>query len=253
MNKQQKSTLPFSIIQWSCNDIQNKQAELKQMTLELKPQVILIQESHLKPKLIFKIKNYNAYRNDYIDSLKTSGRVLTLVHENYNSTELTQIQTLMQAVNIQVNINESKQINMSNLYIPEHFTLKVDHIESVLSQVGNPYIIPGDFNAHHNLWGSAHTAARGRVIEACILNHNNLTLLNDHQRHQPTHLNLSKGTLSNIDLASASTPLIPNMNWEVIQDLNFSDHFPIRIMINSGTISKDDRKVWNIKSQMESI
>lgn len=239
MNKQQKSTLPFFIIQWNCNGIQNKQAELKQMILELKPQVILIQESHLKPEINFKIKYYNAYRNDYVDGLKASVGVLTLVHENYYSTELTQIQTLMQAVNIQVNINESKQINISNLYIPEHFTLKVDHIESILSQIGNPYIIAGDFNAHHSLWGSTHTSARGRVIEAFILNYNNLTLLND---HQPTHLNLSNGTLSNIDLAFASTPLIPIMNWEVIQDLNFSDHFPIRIMINSGMISKHDRK-----------
>lgn len=103
----------------------------------------------------------------------------------------------MQAVNIQVNINESKQINISNLYIPEHLTLKVDHIESILSQIGNPYIIAGDFNAHHSLWGSTHTSARGRVIEACILNHNNLTLLND---HQPTHLKQSNSTLSNVVL-----------------------------------------------------
>ncbi|XP_072398128.1 uncharacterized protein [Diabrotica undecimpunctata] len=91
--------------------------------------------------------------------------------------------------------------------------------------VPNPKFILGDLNGHNTNWGSFKTTHTGKKIEK-IINTLNLAIIND---GSSTHLNLSTGTFSSIDISLCTPTLQLNHNWYVEKDLHGSDHFPILI------------------------
>ena len=52
---------------WNCNGINSKILELRDFVIEHSPDIILLQETHLRPGKSFKIPNYIIIRNDFID------------------------------------------------------------------------------------------------------------------------------------------------------------------------------------------
>lgn len=233
------------ILQWNPNGILNKQEELKLIIKELHPLIILIQESHLKPSDKLNIKNYKSCRCDFTENLRASGGVLTLIHENILADEIN-LASNLQLVTIKIQSNILPQITICNLYIPEHFNLKTEDLDQILDQIRPPYIIAGDFNAHHPIWGSLNISRRGNIIEQFVLRNPNVTLLND---GHPTHITLANGNLSAIDLTFSSSCIATKLNWEVHDDLNFSDHFPIKTSLNISQNQEysQDRVIWNVK------
>ena len=77
------------------------------------------------------------------------GVVSILVNESIPQSMVT-LNTNLQAVAIKVTAHET--INLCSVYLPPHnFNLKYlqDHIDQLLS----PFILMGDFNNHHTLFG----------------------------------------------------------------------------------------------------
>lgn len=92
------------------------------------------------------------------------------------------------------------------------------------------------------MWGSAKTDSRGHLIEE-ILNEENLFLLNT---KSPTHISMSSGNQSSIDLSIASSSLFPLLQWSVIDDLHGSDHFPLLILPLSWPLSSPHKPIYNL-------
>jgi hypothetical protein len=90
-------------------------------------------------------------------------------------------------------------------------------------------VITGDFNAHHQVWGSSSTNYRGKEVWTWVEN-TGLVLLND---GSPTRLNKAQGTLSCIDLTLASPKISASLAWGVVNDTMGSDHFPLIISLNA--------------------
>ena len=55
---------------------------------------------------------------------------------------------------------------------------------------------------------------------------------------QPTHFNNRDGSQSSIDLTISSTSEADKIDWQVLDDLHDSDHYPIFININTGLYKK---------------
>lgn len=104
------------------------------------------------------------------------------------------LETNIEAVAVSVQL--PKKLCMCNIYLPNNYTFEISEINDLLSQLPKPFIILGDFNSHNTLWGSINTDQRGRKI-GTILENPNINLLNT---NQPTHFNISNGSLSSIDL-----------------------------------------------------
>lgn len=62
----------MAFLQWNCNGVKTNINKLRILIQELKPLIILIQESHLKATEDFKINKYTAYRHDYTGESKTT-------------------------------------------------------------------------------------------------------------------------------------------------------------------------------------
>ena len=86
------------------------------------------------------------------------------------------ITTQLQAVAVSVTLD--KEITVCSTYIPPSFSLKSEHLQSLLGQLPSPCLLVGDFNGHSILWGCGDNNNRGEIIEDLIIK-NDLCLMND--------------------------------------------------------------------------
>lgn len=81
----------------------------------------------------------------------------------------------------------------------------------------------GDFNAHHDVWGSEKYDSRGRIILKIAEDHNLIVMNEGHH----TRFDARSGKTSAIDLTIVSHEIANKLGWSVDDDLRGSDHFPI--------------------------
>jgi ribonuclease HI len=150
------------------------------------------------------------------------GGVATMVK---NSTPHSRIdlQTDLQAVAVRVQLERTYTI--CNIYLPPRDNILRAQLEDLINQLPQPYLILGDFNARHPHWGDTVTNTRGRMIEK-VISEWPICLLNT---GSPTHLQIQNGSLSCLDLSICSADIVNNFQWETLQDLRGSDHFPITL------------------------
>lgn len=140
----------------------------------------------------------------------------------------------VQAIKIHTN---GPPFTLVNLYSRGADQLSLSKIIAPLTQDNNlqECVITGDFNAHHQLWGSSYTNKRGRDIWKWLEN-NGLVLMND---GTPTRLDKWRGIYSCIDLTLATPKLSASLAWGILDDNMGSDHFPQFITINSKIPEKE--------------
>ncbi|KAK9752439.1 Endonuclease-reverse transcriptase [Popillia japonica] len=127
----------------------------------------------------------------------------------------------------------------------------------LLNQIKTPFILGGDFNAHHSAigsyktdndaMGSSKTDNDGNLLLKTIDNHQ-LVFLND---GSPTKLSRPNQCVSAIDVSLVSSSIAHYFDWEVVDDTYSSDHFPIKIVM--GLRSSDigtmfPRTRWKVEA-----
>jgi exonuclease III len=58
-------TKNLTVLAWNCNGIKQKIHKLRAFIEEQKLDLILLQETHLRPSEKLKIRDYNVFRSDY--------------------------------------------------------------------------------------------------------------------------------------------------------------------------------------------
>jgi len=235
----------IKILQWNMNGFNKKYEEITILIQDHNPDIICIQETNYKNDNITNLSNYDGYNKNRTDSARASGGVAIYIKSIYPSRQLT-ISTDIEAIVVTIKLTNN-DINICNIYLPNHKTFDQTDINNIIKQLPKPFIIVGDFNSHNVIWGSDNTDQRGKVIEK-ILDDNDIILLNN---TEPTRLNPINGNLSHIDLSFASTSLAQRINWNVTPNLTSSDHFPIilQILYRSYNSKIDDTtERWNLKN-----
>jgi len=118
-------------------------------------------------------------------------------------------------------------LTICNIYLPPIVPLQYQDLVRLIYQLPRPFLIIGDFNCIHTIWGNDSCNQRGNIIEQPLVN-TDLCLLNSGEM---THLHVQNGTTSAIDLSFCSPDIFPDMQWMVLDDLHGSDHFPILLKI----------------------
>ena len=98
--------------------------------------------------------------------------------EIFLSSKKINLNTELQAIAVSVTLDS--EITICSVYIPPSYSLKIDHLDSLLKQLPSPYLLLGDFNGHNILWGNNENNSRGELIENFITN-NDICLMNDNQ------------------------------------------------------------------------
>ena len=140
---------------------------------------------------------------------------------------------------------ENNYFDLMNVYNPNK-NLTCREMEHYLTQLGNRFIIVGDFNAHSSLLSSRDMIANttGRTIENLVLNQN-VCLINP--RNMFTYLNMSNGARSCLDLCLTSANLALLTNVGLLEDID-SDHTPMSINIDTNSVYTNIiyRRKWKV-------
>ena len=238
----------FKILQWNCRSIKNK---LDFLNIASEYDIILLVETWLNDTDNFNLKGFTVVRFDRLYGgggglaicIKNSiSYVKTSLNFNSISLETGSITVDSPLGEILISVCYRSPIQGNNISAQEWDQFQ----NAIKSHKAKNFIIGGDFNGHHPLWGSDRTCTNGKIIVE-NLDYENFVLLND---NSPTHVTLSPNGLSfsNIDLTFISTGLAINSNWYVTDDKKGSDHFPIIIEVNAKIIftQKPDYR-YNLK------
>ena len=214
--------MALTLLQWNAQNIKAHFAFFYRYlaSINFSPDIICIQESHLKPHLEFKLKGYIPFRKDR--TFARNGGVLTLIKNNISHSELI-CPPDIESIGIQIKTIHGV-LNIFNIYNPG-MDIDMDAYKHFF--IDNS-IICGDFNAHNPLWGSQYMDKRGQIMESLITDSNHVIL----NTGQGTYI-VSKDKTSCIDLTMVSNSLASQSDWVVGDDELGSDHYPITITLNS--------------------
>ena len=213
-------------MQWNCQGLRAKYEELKLLIQEYSPIAISLQETKLDSYTPCP-REYSYFRTEYDPAVGCHGGCLLYVRRDIPHLPLV-INTPLQAVAIQIGLK--RQYCICSLYLPPNNPVSVEDVKGLLRQLPKPYIILGDVNARHPLWGDLVTDQKGNVI-ASIIEDEDLGIMNT---GEPTHYHIQTGSLSCIDLSFCSSDCLMDFQWRVDDDLRGSDHFPT---FNSSSIT----------------
>lgn len=191
---------------------------MKALTEAYNPTCIALQELILGQRQSY---NFRGFR-----SLRSPGRGGSglLINEKIPYTEVN-LTTTLQAVAATLFIG--KQYTVCSIYLPPNLNIHEEELTDLISQLPEPFLLLGDFNARDTTWGDTLTNRKGSQIRK-IIQEQSIGLLNT---GEPTHFHVQTGTHSCIDLSIASAHALTDFCWTVLtpnaEEEYDSDHFPI--------------------------
>ena len=218
----------FSLIQLNCRSIRNKLGEIKLMVYAKKPHVVVLSETWLTkyiPRFVGYVGDWNN-RNGFAGGtgflIKSGVAYRTLFLTPYNNGYLE-----FQA--IKIDLEEGGCLNLLHVYNPGR-PVSEEEFKHYINQLGNNFILLGDFNAHSKMLHSKCVVPNvtGRSLEKLVAN-NNVCLANPYNFY--TYTNAHTGKRSCLDLCFASPGLVSMIQMTLLQDVG-SDHMPISVSIN---------------------
>lgn len=126
------------------------------------PNIMCLQETHLKPTQTNFLTQYTVFRKDR-DSCTHSGGVAIAMQKS-DPCQFLQLLTPFEAVAVQA-IIFNRLLTVCCLYIPTDYYLSSSDFESLIGELPPPFLLVGDLNAHCELRGSERTDTLGRVLE----------------------------------------------------------------------------------------
>lgn len=216
----------FHILQWNARSLVANGQEFKKVVadLEVRPDVMCIQETWLRPHLDFVISGYSSVRCDRIGT--QGGGCITFIKDTLAYRRIT-VPNEYECIVIEM-CSPRGNIKVVNFYNPCK-KLSKQTFHEISESVDRREIWCGDFNAHNTLWGSDYTDTNGEVVEE-LIEERLLACLND---GRGTRVNVTRNSVSCIDLTLVSVNMSNLCEWNVKNDNNIgSDHFPILCSMN---------------------
>ena len=227
-------------MQWNCEGIHSKvtSGDAKQFIKDSGSSILVWQETKLPYDKFFKIKGFKSYLNNLKieEGQKPHGGVGIFV-KNFASSYEIKLNTNLQAIAVSVKIHA--RITICSIYLPPGEPVTLDELQNLINQLPKPFLLLGDFNAHHPMWyDSRETDERGKTIVDLIIQ-NDIALLD---KNKNTHIWKVDKSFGHIDLSLCSTELIPWFQWDVHDDTLNSDHFPILLKTSTSDVDKRPEK-----------
>ena len=153
----------LKIMSWNANGLQSRQNEL-QVALDINNiDLCLLSETHLTAQSYITFKGYRTYHTTHPDN-KARGGSAILVKESIHHHEEPKFEERdIQATAITVSTKKGR-IRIVSVYSPPRHNIKSERYKEFFAEMGNRFIIGGDYNAKHTHWGSRLTTTKGREL-----------------------------------------------------------------------------------------
>ena len=219
----------MSSIQWNCRSIATSAEELKILFRDTDAKIMSLQETKIGDKFYNPGMNYTFHRSPPLQGERAQGGTGFIIHRSIRYSTI-HLNTVLQACAIQIYLD--KKVTLCSLYmehtLEDHLydmsgsnrQLNITDFQGLINQLPSPFILMGDFNAKHSLWGGNICDRWGNIIEQ-LLDNNDIVLMND---GSPTRYDVYHNSSSAIDLTICSTALRLDYQWSVNKHLFGSDH-----------------------------
>jgi len=212
----------MTIIQWNIRGYRANYGELINLLRTYTPQCVCLQETLLGDRVPRPPQRYYLRCcSPSADPTPGTGLAI-LVHRSQSCIDVP-LRTPLQALACRV--GTGRMVTICNIYISPNEVIRNHDLEQLIQQLPPPYLLLGDFNAKHPLWGGLTDNLSGRSVDQFITN-NDVVLMNSGAN---THYHVQTNSHSAIDLSLCSPGIAADYQWKVMDDLSGSDHYPILI------------------------
>jgi len=212
----------MSILQWNIRGYRANYGELINILRTYTPQCVCLQETLLGDRVPRPPQHYHIRCcSPSADPIPGTGLVI-LTHKSQSCIDVP-LRTPLQALACRV--GSGRMVTVCNVYISPNEVIQSHVLEQLIQQLPPPYLLLGDFNAKHPLWGGLTENPSGRSVDQFITN-NDVVVMNS---GESTHYHVQTNAHSAIDLSLCSPGIAADYQWSVADDLYGSDHYPIMI------------------------
>lgn len=209
----------FRFAYFNADGIKEQKYEVEEFLDESGVELMLVQESFLKPHIKFKIRNHEIYRNDRLQQIKGGTAIITRRNIQHYSYDLPPLNTLeASAVVVNTGLGE---ILLVSAYLSSDRQIDFTDFDTVFACFPR-VLIAGDFNSKHPSWGSRITTPRGRKLRAYMDLRWYLTVGTD----SPTHVPYNPAHRPDVLDICLLKNIPARLELKVQNDLS-SDHLPV--------------------------
>lgn len=151
----------MEIIQWNINGYYKKIEQLSLLIHQQNPICLCLQETNFIKDRCASLKSYNKFYKNRLEANRASGGVAIFAKPS-TLPEPVPIVTELEAIAIR--IKYPTKVTICNIYLPNSQQLNIEELTEIINQLPKPIMILGDFNSHHENWGSDHNDPRGNLI-----------------------------------------------------------------------------------------
>ena len=210
----------MSLLQWNMRSFHRQRDDLRLLLSTHQPLVVCLQET-LLTSVPAPVPLYHFLSSPF--SLAASA---ILVHHSVPFQSLSLPTTLPCTIS---RIFLRRWFTVVSLYLSPAVPIDFPQLDSLISRLPRPFLLLGDFNCRHSLWGDSVTSTRGRLLEHFLASRD-LVLLND---GSPTHIDPRTHSSSCLDLSFCSPDASLDFSWSVLDSTFSSDHFPLSLSLSS--------------------
>ena len=223
----------LKILTWNANGILAKLPTFEVFLNCHDIDICLLTETHLTSNTVFNIDNYQVY-NAICPGDTARGGSSLIIKNSLDHFEFGKIESLeMQMFIIQLTSLKQK-INIASIYCSPTCRLKKENFTPILIELGDRFILGGDFNAKHLDWGSRVTLIRGKELRKAIKELG----CNFHSSGNPTYWPTDRNKIPDLVDFFISKKVSPNfISIEDSYDLN-SDHSAVILHLSENIVKK---------------
>lgn len=153
----------IKIMEWNANGLQQHKDELQVILEKEDIDICLICETHFTNQSFITFKNYCFYHTFHPSNNARGGSAILIKRtiDHYEDDKISL--DVFQATTVTCKINNSF-ISFTSVYSPPRHNIKSEQYKQLIRKHKYKFIMGGDFNAKHVLWGSRLTTTKGREL-----------------------------------------------------------------------------------------
>lgn len=210
------------LVHWNIRSFFKNKDNLISITYDHSPHIISLSETWIKPGQQIKFPSYSDSSCRRQDGYGGSS---ILINRNIPFSKINI--KLQFPPTIQLSVIKLDNLTIASIYISPNTVLTDNFFDNLFSSLTPPFIIVGDFNCRHSMWGCSTDNTNGFKLFNSINNHL-VCILNN-----ATPTRLSNNNISILDIAICSSNIYNYCSFQVLEDTYGSDHFPIKIIYNA--------------------
>lgn len=218
----------LKLITYNARGIKGKIIEFYDYLIENNIDIAFVQESHLKTN--DKLRNHSKFivlRLDRDDG-RNGGGVMTVIRRGLAYKHLVIPPTqVIESLSVEIKLS-GRSVQLINCYYPGGSSInQFRHDLALLTNTFTSYLLIGDFNARHTLWGCSRSNAAGNSLYEYMQLHDIQILFSPSVTHVPADPNKTPST---IDIGVTDGNILFS-DFSTDEDFNISDHYPVHFTI----------------------